>query len=158
MKRLHIHVAVEDLSTSIKFYSALFASGPTVEKSDYAKWLLDDPCMNFAISARGLVPGIDHLGIQVEDESELAEMQGRLRDAELPIDTQVNAPCCYVRSDKHWVTDPQGIAWETYLTLSAIPVFGTGGQSPKRVAVANRACCVPSGPKVTTASDESIGP
>ncbi|AJX30485.1 ArsI/CadI family heavy metal resistance metalloenzyme [Burkholderia oklahomensis] len=155
MKRLHVHVAVEDLRASIEFYSALFASRPTVEKGDYAKWMLNDPRVNFAISARGLVPGVDHLGIQVEDEGELLEMQSRLRDAELPISTQMNTPCCYVRSDKHWVTDPQGIAWETYLTLSAIPVFGAGGQSPKRAAAANLACCVPSGHNVPTAPRES---
>ncbi|MBW5287228.1 ArsI/CadI family heavy metal resistance metalloenzyme [Burkholderia gladioli] len=155
MKRLHIHVAVENLRASIEFYSVLFACRPTVEKDDYAKWMLDDPRVNFAISARGSVHGIDHLGIQVESESELVEMRSRLRDAEVPIDTQVNTPCCYVRSDKHWVTDPQGIAWETYLTLSAIPVFGAGGQRPKKTVAANRACCSPSGSEAPTTPDDS---
>ena len=119
MKRLHVHVAVADLAASIRFYSAMFAAEPTVTKDDYAKWMLDDPRVNFAISARGATPGLNHLGVQVESADELAEM---------------GTACCYAKSDKYWATDPQGIAWETYHTLDSIPVFG--GQQEGE-------CCVP---------------
>jgi len=142
MKRLHVHLAVEDLAASIRFYSALFASEPTVEKPDYAKWMLDDPRVNFAISQRGAAPGLDHLGIQVESEAELAEMHTRLEGAAMPVDAQPGTACCYARSDKYWTVDPQGIPWESYHTLSNIPTFG----EPKRAAAAESvsgvaACC-----------------
>jgi catechol 2,3-dioxygenase-like lactoylglutathione lyase family enzyme len=125
MKRLHVHVAVEDLARSIRFYATLFAAEPSVTKPDYAKWMLDDPRMNFAISARGAArTGIEHLGIQVEDAAELAEVYARLGRAERPVREEQAATCCYARSDKQWITDPQGVAWETFLTHGEAPVYG----------------------------------
>ncbi|KWC91643.1 ArsI/CadI family heavy metal resistance metalloenzyme [Burkholderia cepacia] len=144
MKRLHIHLSVEDLAASIRFYSALFASQPTVEKADYAKWMLDDPRVNFAISQRGAAPGLDHLGVQVENESELAEMHARLNDAALPVDEQIGTACCYARSDKYWTVDPQGVAWETYQTLGEVPTFGESRHAPAAESNADAsACCSP---------------
>ncbi|WP_269503277.1 ArsI/CadI family heavy metal resistance metalloenzyme [Burkholderia sp. IMCC1007] len=145
MKRLHIHLSVDDLAASIRFYSALFASQPTVEKTDYAKWMLDDPRVNFAISQRGAELGLDHLGVQVENEAELAEMHTRLNDAALPVDEQIGTACCYAQSDKYWTVDPQGIAWETYQTLGEIPTFGESRVVPAPQPEANAsACCSPS--------------
>ncbi|AZQ49632.1 ArsI/CadI family heavy metal resistance metalloenzyme [Burkholderia cenocepacia] len=144
MKRLHIHLSVEDLAASIRFYSALFANQPTVEKADYAKWMLDDPRVNFAISQRGAAPGLDHLGVQVENESELAEMHTRLSSAALPVDEQIGTACCYARSDKYWTVDPQGIAWETYQTLGEVPTFGESRHaSPTESNADASACCSP---------------
>ncbi len=134
MKRLHVHVAVDDLAASIKFYSAMFAAGPTVAKDDYAKWMLDDPRVNFAISSRGAPAGLNHLGVQVENAEELAEMNTRLQKLEGGVVEEMGTACCYARSDKYWATDPTGIAWETYHTLDSIPVFG--GQEAS-------GCCVP---------------
>lgn len=134
MKRLHVHVAVDDLAASIKFYSTMFAAEPTVIKDDYAKWMLDDPRVNFAISARGMAPGLNHLGVQVESADELAEMNQRLRKLEADVVEEMGTACCYAKSDKYWATDPTGIPWETYHTLDSVPVFG--GQSAG-------GCCVP---------------
>lgn len=134
MKRLHVHVAVDDLTASIQFYSTLFAAEPTVAKDDYAKWMLDDPRVNFAISARGAAPGLNHLGVQVENADELAEMNARLQKLDGEVVEEMGTACCYARSDKYWATDPAGIAWETYHTLDSIPVFG--GQEAS-------GCCVP---------------
>jgi hypothetical protein len=142
MKRLHVHVAVDNLVDSIKFYSGMFATEPTVVKPDYAKWMLDDPRVNFAISQRGLDAGINHLGIQVESADELTEMQGRLSKLQSPLVEQSEASCCYARSDKYWVNDPSGIAWETFHTLDSIPVYGHHAASAKGTEVAG-ACCVP---------------
>jgi hypothetical protein len=114
MKRMHLHVSVEDITQSIGFYSHLFGASPTVSKPDYAKWMLDDPLVNFAISKRGGKAGLDHIGIQVEHESELEEIRHRLEKAELSLVTEEGTTCCYAKSDKHWVQDPSGIAWETY--------------------------------------------
>jgi hypothetical protein len=139
MKRLHVHVAVENLADSIRFYSTLFATQPTVTKSDYAKWMLDDPRVNFAISSRGAAPGLNHLGVQVESDDELAEMHGRLERLQTEVAAETGATCCYAKSDKYWVTDPQGIAWETFHTLDTIPVFGTDHGRRKD----NDACCIP---------------
>ena len=125
MKRLHVHVAVEDLQGSIGFYSALFGAEPTVTKADYAKWMLDDPRVNFAISARGRGKGLDHLGIQVDSAEELGEVAARLTAADQSIFAQEKANCCYAVGDKAWVTDPQGIAWESFHTLEDIPLYGT---------------------------------
>src|SRR5882757_11392003 len=116
MKRLHVHVAVDDLSRSIGFYSTLFAAKPSVLKDDYAKWMLDDPRVNFAISARGSEPGLDHLGIQVESADELQEVYSRLRQAGGAIVEQGQTACCYAKSEKSWIDDPAGIAWETFFT------------------------------------------
>ncbi|MGF6754920.1 ArsI/CadI family heavy metal resistance metalloenzyme [Paraburkholderia sp. GAS42] len=142
MKRFHVHVAVTDLADSIRFYTALFAAEPTVVKGDYARWMLDNPRINFAISQRGAAPGLDHLGVQVESEAELAEMHVRLQDAQLPVDEQIGTACCYVRSDKYWTVDPQGIAWESYHTLTDIPVFGESHDEPgSKSADDASACC-----------------
>lgn len=145
MKRLHLHVAVDDLAASIRFYSTLFAAAPTVIKDDYAKWMLDDPRVNFAISARGAAVGLNHLGIQVESADELAEMHARLQKLEDEVVEEMGTACCYAKSDKYWATDPTGIAWETYHTLDTIPVFGGQASGECRVPepVAKGASCVP---------------
>src|SRR6185312_6313230 len=125
MKRLHVHVAVDDLKTSIGFYSILFASKPSVLKDDYAKWMLDDPKVNFAISSRGgRAPGIDHLGIQVESDGELRALSGRLKQAGETTRDQEAASCCYAQSNKTWVDDPSGVRWETFFTFGDAPVYG----------------------------------
>ena len=139
VKRLHVHVAVENLDNSIRFYSTLFSAQPTVRKDDYAKWMLDDPRVNFAISSRGAAPGLNHLGVQVESAGELAEMHERLESLSAEVREEEGAACCYAKSDKYWVTDPQGIAWETFHTLDTIPVFGADTQTPK----SDGACCIP---------------
>jgi glyoxalase/bleomycin resistance protein/dioxygenase superfamily protein len=128
MKRFHVHVSVDDLAQSIRFYSTLFAAEPTVLKDDYAKWMLDDPRVNFAISTGcrpgGHAAGFSHLGIQAEDESELAEVYDRLNRAERPIVEQKAASCCYARSDKQWIADPQGVPWETFFTYGDSTTYG----------------------------------
>ena len=144
MKRLHVHVSVDDLGKSIRFYSTLFAALPTVTKDDYAKWMLDDPRVNFAISKRGAsAGGIQHLGIQVEDQAELAEVYGRLERAEGPIVEEKAATCCYARSDKQWIADPQGIAWETFLTHGESTVYGRSGAVAQLKSTAGEVCCEP---------------
>jgi predicted enzyme related to lactoylglutathione lyase len=143
MKRMHIHVAVDDLGRSIGFYSALFDAQPAVTKSDYAKWMLDDPRVNFAISTRGREAGLDHLGIQVENKSELQEVYARLRKAGGTIIEQGETACCYAKSEKSWIDDPAGIAWETFHTTGENTDYGDGtGENDARVAHA-KACCVP---------------
>jgi len=141
MKRLHVHIAVDDLAVSIKFYSTMFAAAPTVVKSDYAKWMLDDPRVNFAISARGVPAGLNHLGVQVESAEELTEMNARLQQLEGEVVEEMGTACCYAKSDKYLATDPTGIAWETYHTLDSIPVFGGPSASAS-------GCCVPEPPLV----------
>lgn len=144
MKRFHVHVSVDDLTHNIRFYSTLFGAEPSVLKDDYAKWMLDDPKVNFAISQRGDKPGINHLGIQVENDEELESMRAQLTRADQPIVEQVDAACCYAKSNKHWVQDPQGVAWETFHSLSSIPVFGRDTQSTgKAIPIKAAACCVP---------------
>lgn len=138
MKRMHIHVAVNNLAQSIAFYSQLFGVKPTVEKTDYAKWMLEDPLVNFAISQRSAQVGIDHIGIQVDNEAELTELKTRMDKAEIQVLSQEATTCCYAKSNKHWVQDPSGIAWETYHTLSSAPTFG--GNAPLESA---SACCAP---------------
>ena len=123
MKRFHVHAHVEDLAASVAFYSRLFAAEPTRLERDYAKWMLEDPRLNFAISARGGPPGVDHLGFQTDDGAELAELETRAREADMAVLDAGEASCCYARSEKHWVTDPQGIAWEHFHTLDDIPTF-----------------------------------
>jgi hypothetical protein len=144
MKRFHVHVSVKDLSESIGFYSKLFGTTPTVEKSDYAKWMLDDPRVNFAISQRGHRYGVNHLGLQVESGEELAESRERAAKADLAATEQGGTACCYAKSDKYWTQDPQGIAWETFHTLGNIPVFGedSHGQATEAKATGS-ACCIP---------------
>ena len=141
MKRLHVHVAVEDLSQSIGFYSTLFAAEPTVLKPDYAKWMLEDPRVNFAISARGGRPGVQHLGVQVEDRRELAEVYDRLKQAERPVLDEGATTCCYAKSEKQWISDPQGVAWETFLTHGESTVYGESAPLAE-LEVATGACCV----------------
>src|ERR1700712_2648864 len=145
MKRLHVHVAVQDIPQSIGFYSALFDSQPAVVKTDYAKWMLDDPRVNFAISTRGREPGLDHLGIQVEDASELNEVYARLRQAGGNIIEQGETACCYAKSEKSWIDYSAGISWETFLTTGESIDYGDGsGERAVRVAPEEqRACCVP---------------
>ena len=134
MKRFHVHVHVEDLAKNIAFYSAMFNEQPARTETDYAKWMLQDPPVNFAISTRGGAPGVDHLGIQVESEAELKALRGQAAKADLAVLDEGKTTCCYARSEKYWVTDPQGVAWEQFHTLENIPVFSQG-----RAAATN--CC-----------------
>jgi catechol-2,3-dioxygenase len=124
MKRLHVHVSVANLPDSILFYQKLFGASPTVTKNDYAKWMLEDPKVNFAISTQRQPIGVNHLGIQVESDEELRAMEGQLKAADAAMLIEEEQPCCYARSNKYWVTDPTGIAWETFHTLGSIPVYG----------------------------------
>jgi catechol 2,3-dioxygenase-like lactoylglutathione lyase family enzyme len=146
MKRFHVHVSVDDLEANIKFYSTVFGAPPSVVKPDYAKWMLDDPRINFAISKRGLEPGVNHLGLQVESDTELNALRQQVAAAEIAALDQANAACCYARSDKYWISDPQGIAWETFHTLDSIPVYG---ETPR---VGSAVCCAP----VPTAASQSV--
>lgn len=143
MKRLHVHVSVKDIGSSVRFYSRLFDANPTVEKPDYAKWMLDDPRVNFAISQRDGKPGVQHLGIQVEDRSELAEVYERLQRAQGPVIEEGETTCCYAQSEKSWIDDPQGVQWETFLTTGESTVYGTDVVRPKAEKLAEAACCAP---------------
>lgn len=145
MKRLHVHVAVNDLGQSIKFYSTLFDAEPTILKDDYAKWMLDDPRVNFAISAgQDVSKGIRHLGVQVESADELSEVYGRLKAADRPVLEEGRTTCCYAKSEKSWVADPDGIVWETFLTNGEATVYG---DSPALGTLADslsgETCCLP---------------
>lgn len=140
MKRFHVHAHVNDLKASIAFYSKLFAAEPTRVEADYAKWMLEDPRINFAISTRGDAVGVDHLGFQTDDAKELAELKARAQEADMALLDPGETNCCYARSEKYWVTDPQGIAWEQFHTLDNIPVFGEGTRQPEAQA---SACCAP---------------
>jgi len=142
MKRFHVHISVDDLNANIRFYSTVLGLPPTVLKDDYAKWMLDDPRINFAISKRGLKPGLDHLGVQVETDDELTTLRDQVRDAEIALLDQENASCCYARSDKYWTTDPQGIAWETFRTLDSVPMYGEDNHTLPAEQEAS-ACCTP---------------
>ena len=151
MKRLHVHVSVENIPNAIGFYSALFAAAPAVVKPDYAKWMLDDPRVNFAISTRGRTPGLDHLGIQVEDRDELHEVYARLHKAGGEVIEQGQTACCYAKSEKSWIDDPTGIAWETFLTTGESTDYGDGsGERIARVAHDKAACCEPQAAAPTT--------
>jgi catechol 2,3-dioxygenase-like lactoylglutathione lyase family enzyme len=145
MKRLHVHVGVSDLDRSVRFYSTLFAAEPTVQKTDYAKWMLDDPRVNFAISTgQHAAKGIEHLGIQVENGAELAEVYMRLKAADGPVLEEGATTCCYAKSEKSWIADPDGVVWETFLTNGEATVYG---DSPELTALsdnaADAACCAP---------------
>ncbi len=140
MKRFHVHVAVSDLAQSIKFYSTFFNVEPTVKKDDYAKWMLEDPRINFAISTRGREPGLDHLGIQVDDSEALKEISLRLKEAQQPILEQEQTTCCYAKADKTWVHDPQGIAWESFYTTDSATTYGEDADFGTET---NSACCAP---------------
>ena len=151
MKRLHVHVAVDDLARSIGFYSALFDAVPSVAKSDYAKWMLDDPRVNFAISTRGRTPGLDHLGIQVEDKTELREVYARLHTAGGKIIEQGETACCYATSEKSWIDDPAGISWETFHTTGESITYGDGS-GDNEVRVAREKACRAASPVPATVS------
>ena len=156
MKRLHVHLNVDDLSQLIRFYSTLFAAEPTVVKDDYAKWILDDPRVNFALSQRpGRVVGISHLGIEAEDETELAEIYQRLVRAEGPRVEEKGATCCYARSDKQWVTDPQGVPWETFFTYGEATVYGESSLNKLKEATERAVCCEPTSIEPTAATAQT---
>jgi len=140
MKRFHVHVSVPDLGASIRFYSTLFGTEPAVVKPDYAKWMLEDPRVNFAVSQRGGKTGINHLGLQTDSDEELEALNGQLQQADLATQSEEQVACCYARSNKYWVTDPTGIAWETFHTLGSVPTFN--GNEPEAVTTAE-ACCTP---------------
>jgi catechol 2,3-dioxygenase-like lactoylglutathione lyase family enzyme len=140
MKRLHVHVSVKNLDASVRFYSQLFAAEPAVRKPDYAKWMLEDPRVNFAISQRDGKPGVQHLGIQVEDRAELAQVYERLQRAEGPVIEEGETTCCYAHSEKSWINDPQGIQWETFLTTGQSTVYGTDEIRPKSTKDTQGAC------------------
>jgi extradiol dioxygenase family protein len=144
MKRFHVHVSVDDLAANVRFYSTVFGQQPSVLKDDYAKWMLDDPRVNFAISQRGAQAGLDHLGMQVDCEEDLQALRAQVEQAEIAAQDQTGASCCYAKSDKYWITDPQGIAWETFCTLDSIPVFGADTRAAPDEKAA--ACCPPAAP------------
>lgn len=144
MKRFHVHAHVEDLKASVAFYEKLFGAAPTRLESDYAKWMLDDPRINFAISTRGGKPGVDHLGIQADTPAELAELKARAQAADAPVLDEGATTCCYAQSEKHWVTDPQGIAWEHFQTLADIPTFSASQAAAPQAA---SACCPGDAPR-----------
>ena len=145
MKRFHVHVGVHDLKQSVRFYSALFAAEPAVLKDDYAKWQLEDPRINFAISTRPGKAGIDHLGMQAENGDELEEIGSRLAQADVSIAAQKGASCCYAKSDKYWTIDPQGVAWESFHTMDSAPTYGqdTRSRAAEIKSAGKAACCGP---------------
>ncbi len=146
MKRLHVHVGVDNLDQSIGFYSALFGAQPSVTKDDYAKWMLDDPRVNFAISCKeGAAKGIEHLGIQVEDSAELADVYGRLKVAGGPVLEEGATTCCYAKSEKSWIADPDGVVWEAFLTQGESTVYGDSPDFDQLTGdnAATTACCAP---------------
>jgi hypothetical protein len=145
MKRFHVHLHVADLQKSIGFYSMLFAAEPARLEGDYAKWMLEDPPVNFAISTRGTQTGVDHLGIQTDNPAELAMLKARAQAADMALLDEGETTCCYARSEKHWVTDPQGVAWEHFHTLGNIPVFNEAAApaAAAEVAAEASACCAP---------------
>lgn len=144
MKRFHVHVSVQDLAQSVAFYNKLFDAEPSVQKDDYAKWMLNDPRINFAISARGADVGVNHLGFQVESAEALATLRQQAKAADLSAIDESGAACCYANSNKYWLEDPSGIAWETFQTLGEIPVFGKSvPKDAKLGSPAATACCAP---------------
>jgi lactoylglutathione lyase len=145
MKRFHVHAHVDDLQASVAFYSRLFAAEPTRLEKDYAKWMLEDPRINFAISARGGKAGVDHLGMQTDTEEELEALKARARAADLTLLDEGATTCCYARSDKYWLTDPQGIAWEQYHTLGDIPTFSASRPDVPKAG----GCCAANEPGAT---------
>ena len=140
MKRFHVHVAVPDLEKSIRFYSTMFGAEPSVVKPDYARWMLDDPRINFAISRHGAAAGVNHLGFQVDEAGELEQMLSRLQAADAGVVEEKGVSCCYANSDKYWVTDPAGVAWETFRSLGTVPFYNGSGTVAEKVD----ACCAPS--------------
>lgn len=153
MKRLHVHVSVKNLPDSIRFYSGLFDMAPSIEKHDYAKWMLDDPRVNFAISTRADTMGVNHLGIQAEDAEELAQIEQRARVAGIASQPEPGANCCYARSDKHWLEDPQGVVWEAFHSMGEIPVYGADRGAGNDKA----ACCAPAQSQDDTNASRGAG-
>ena len=153
MKRFHVHAHVNDLKASVAFYSKLFAAEPTRLESDYAKWMIEDPRINFAISSRGGKPGVDHLGFQTDSDEELVELKDRAQAADMAVLDEGETTCCYARSEKHWVTDPQGIAWEHFHTLDSIPTFSQDSAGAPQEAAA---CCGNAAPRSTAASVKPV--
>lgn len=144
MKRLHIHLSVKDLSKNIKFYSTMFGMEPSVEKDDYVKWVVDEPAVNFAISTRDNKEGLNHLGVQTDNDEELQALETQLSDAQITTTKQDETACCYSESNKHWSFDPQGIPWECFNTLKDIPTFGDGsGEVPEEKKEESSGCCAP---------------
>ncbi|HEX4181479.1 MAG TPA: ArsI/CadI family heavy metal resistance metalloenzyme [Caulobacteraceae bacterium] len=152
MKRLHVHVAVDDITHSVGFYSTLFGAAPSVVKDDYAKWMLDDPRVNFAISSRGVAAGLDHLGIQVEEAEELSRIAGRLKDAGAGAFDETAVTCCYAQGDKTWVEDPSGLRWETFRTFGEATVYGEDHSAEMTPQNTGGACCAPKAKPVKTAA------
>lgn len=146
--RFHVHTHVEDLQASIAFYSKMFGAEPVRVEKDYAKFVLSTPPLNFALSSRGGKVGIDHLGFQAETDEELAVLKERAEAADVALLVEGETTCCYAKSEKHWVTDPQGIAWEHFQTLGNIPVFSQSQQATPSPAAQASACCVPRGKPV----------
>ncbi len=145
MKRLHVSLGVEDLEASIRFYSTLFGAEPSLRREGYAKWMLEDPRVNFVLDQKGAGRGVDHLGIQVEDEAELAEVSGRLKNAGQEVDLLKNNECCYARQDRFWISDPEGLPWETFKTHELIEDYGTATRTQDLVTSAkaetSEGCC-----------------
>lgn len=154
MKRFHVHIRVDDLNASIAFYERLFSAPPTRVESDYAKWMLDDPRVNFAISTRGGQAGLDHLGFQTDTAEELVQLKDQAQSADMALIDEGQTSCCYAQSDKHWITDPQGIAWEHFHTLGNIPVFHENRASQASSAV----CCAPPKTNAVAATSACCGP
>jgi len=144
MKRFHVHAHVDDLQASIAFYSKMFAAEPARVETDYAKWMLEDPRINFAISTRGGKPGVDHLGIQTDTAEELVALKAQAEAADMTLLDVGQTSCCYARSDKYWVTDPQGIAWEQFHTLNGIPTFSEAEPAGQE---SGSACCAGNAPR-----------
>ncbi len=146
MKRFHVHVAVRNLQESARFYTAMFGIEPTVVKPDYAKWMLDDPRVNFAISQRGQAVGVNHLGVQAETDDELEAIHANLQQADAAVVAEKGVSCCYAKSDKYWVTDPQGVAWESFRSLGTVPVYGEENHTAPAACGSDQATggCAPS--------------
>lgn len=152
MKTMHIHVGVDDIEQGVRFYSAMFAAQPAKLKQDYAKWELSDPKLNFAISTRSSKQGLDHLGLQVDDEHELTALREQLGQADIATFDEGETVCCYAESDKSWVQDPAGIAWEAYHTMGEAQLFS------EKVSDSESACCAPVSIPVVAASSECCDP
>ena len=144
MKRLHIHIGVKDMDESIRFYSALFGESPSKQKDDYAKWMLDDPHVNFAISTRVGTQGLDHMGIQVDHPTELEALRNQMSEANISTHSDGETTCCYAKSEKSWVQDPNGLAWEAYHTMEDVQIFSENSQTSEPDSQKTDACCTPS--------------
>ncbi len=157
MKRFHVHISVDSIEESTKFYSTLFGQSASVQKSDYAKWMLDDPRINFAISQRGAKAGLDHLGLQLESQDELHAMTAQLQSAGVAVEGVGQTTCCYAKSDKGWVHDPQGIAWESFVTLGEATTYGAE-PALDAIAAPTAACCAPAAQPKVSLKDIAVRP